>query len=55
MKPIFDEHRKEYERLLKECKDRGYKSGWVYHKMLDKYGKEIADKICEYNDVYEEW
>jgi len=53
--PIFDERRKEYERLLKECKDKGYKSGWVYYKMIEKYGEEIAKEICEVDDEYEEW
>ena len=55
MTAIFDEHRKEYERLLKECRDRGHKPGWVYYRMKEKYGKEIAGKVCERDDVYEDW
>ena len=59
MTVIFDEHRKEYERLLQECKQMGHKPGrncdWVYYQMKEKYGEEIAKKVCEYDDVYEEW
>ena len=52
---ITQEQSDEYERLLKVCKDKNYKSGWVYYRMVEKYGKEIADKICEFGDEYEEW
>lgn len=55
MTTIFDEHRKEYERLLKECQEKGHKAGWVFYKMKEKYGEEIAKAVCEYGDVYEEW
>lgn len=52
---IFDNHRKEYERLLEEAKVRGYKTGWVYYQMKEQFGEEIAKQICEKNDEYEEW
>ena len=55
MTAIFDEHRKEYERLLQECREKGHKAGWVYYQMVKKYGGEIAKKVCEYDNVYEEW
>lgn len=35
----------EIERLKKKQKLYGYKAGWVYFKLVDKYGQEVADKF----------
>ena len=52
---ITQEQSDEYDRLLKICKDNNYKSGWVYYRMSDRYGEEIAKRVCEFDDEYEEW
>ena len=35
----------EYEKLRKLAEERDYKEGWVYYKLLEKYGKEIAQEV----------
>lgn len=35
----------EYEKLRKLAEDKDYKPGWVFYKLKEKYGQEIASKV----------
>jgi len=37
--------------LKKTQKQRGYLRGWIYHKMVDEFGKEIAERYCPKREV----
>ncbi|HUV82879.1 MAG TPA: hypothetical protein VMW53_07390 [archaeon] len=45
----------EYEKLLEEAEEKGYEHGWIWHKLNEKYGEEIANQVYESDDEYEEW
>lgn len=44
-----------YEQLLEEADEKSYKHGWVYHKLMEKYGVKIADEIWDPADAVEKW
>ena len=44
----------EYEKLKNIAEERDYKHGWIYYKLLEKFGAEIADKVYvpkKYSDL----
>jgi len=36
----------EYEKLRKKAIDFDYKKGWVFYRLKDKYGADIALEVC---------
>ena len=43
----------EYEKLLKIQEEQDFKKGWVFYRMKEKYGQEIADYYCNNSKDYE--
>jgi hypothetical protein len=45
--PVFVEtkHFDAHAALEKEAEDNGYKHGWVWHRLNERFGKEIADAL----------
>ena len=37
----------DYESLTRRQEELGYKHGWVYYKLKEKYGEEIANEVYE--------
>jgi hypothetical protein len=33
-----------HRRLIAVCLKRGYKSGWIWYKMVERYGEEVAGR-----------
>lgn len=38
-------------KLKRIQKEKGYKRGWIYHKLVDRYGEEIAQKLFPKRNV----
>lgn len=36
----------DYERFRAIADEQGYKFGWIWYKMKEKYGEEISRRIC---------
>lgn len=53
LKPLTKEQRIEIDvaRLKKIRRERGYKRGWLYYQLKEKYGDAIADKYCPKRSV----
>lgn len=37
----------DFEKLRKEAEEKDYKPGWVFFKLRDKYGLEIANTVFQ--------
>lgn len=48
-----DDPYNDYEKFLEVAAKNGYKPGWAYYRLEDKYGTETAKKVV--NDYEEPW
>lgn len=46
-----DPIKRDLDLLKKQCKDNGFKRGWVYYQFKEKYGDEIAEKYMPKREV----
>ena len=43
---ITQEHRNCYTNLMNTANAHGYKRGWVYYRLKDYFGEEVAKELC---------
>ena len=40
--------RDHYRSLLRIARERGYKRGWAFYRLVDRWGKEVAEKVASF-------